>query len=72
MCSCKIIVVNGAVFGAVMAVFFVDTFSEMAFLKLLINGCIHSVWIMGLYFIANFIFNKSAFKTLFELWGEKA
>ncbi|MBQ4516026.1 MAG: hypothetical protein II978_04455 [Clostridia bacterium] len=62
----KVWIINGAVFLLVMAVFFVDAFSNMSFLKLLLNGIIHSIWIVGLYIIANFAFNKSAFKTILE------
>ena len=32
----------------VMAIFYVDNFSEMSFLKLLVNGVIHSLWIVAL------------------------
>ena len=60
-------IINGAVFALVMAIFFVDAFSNMSFFKLLLNGIIHSIWIAGLYVLANFVFNKSAFKTIFEL-----
>ncbi len=67
----KILLSNGAVFAVIMAVFFVDTFSNISFLKLLLNGIIHSVWIVGLYLLINFVFNKSAFKTIFELYGRK-
>ncbi len=67
----KIILVNGAVFALVMAVFSVDTFSDFSFLRLLLNGIIHSVWILALYILANFLFNKSAFKTIFELYRGK-
>ena len=64
----KIVLVNMAVFAVIMAVFFVDTFSGVSFVKLLINGIIHSIWIVGLYLTSNFVFNKSAFKTLFEMY----
>ncbi len=60
--------INGAVFTLIMAIFFVDTFSNVSFLKLLLNGIIHSVWIAGLYVAVNFVFNRAAFKTLFELY----
>ena len=66
----KIIFSNVLVFAAVMAVFFVDTFSGMSFLKLLLNGVIHSLWIVPFYVIVNFIFNKDAFKAAFELYKE--
>ena len=67
MCTYKILISNGLVFALVMAVFFVDTFSNISFLQLLLNGVIHSIWIVGLYLFMNFVFNKSAFKTVFEL-----
>ena len=67
MSTYKIVISNVLVFAVVMAVFFVDTFSNMPFLKLLLNGVIHSVWIVLLYLLVNFIFNKSAFKTVFKL-----
>ncbi len=64
----KILISNWAVFAVVMVIFFVDTFSNMSFLPLLLNGVIHSVWIVGLYLLVNFVFNRSAFKMLFELY----
>ena len=68
----KIIIANGTVFAAIMALFYVDTFSEFSFLKLLLYGIIHSVWIVGLFLLVNYIFNKGAFKTIFALYrGEK-
>ena len=55
-----------------MAIFYVDTFSNISFLKLLLNGVINSIWIVALFLLVNFLFNKSAFKTVFELCkGEK-
>ena len=63
----KIILTNTLVFAAVMAIFFVDNFSNMSFLPLLLNGVIHSIWIVGLYLLVNFLSKKSAFKTIFEL-----
>jgi hypothetical protein len=66
------LLVNLAVFAAVMAVFYVDAFSNVPFLKLLLFGAINSVWIIALYLLVNFIFNKNAFKTVFALYkGEK-
>ncbi|MBQ4111019.1 MAG: hypothetical protein IJC74_09075 [Clostridia bacterium] len=67
----KILIANSIAFTAVMAVFYVDTFSNVSFLKLLLNGIIHSVWIAVLYIAVNFIFNRSAFKTIFELYRGK-
>ena len=71
MCTYKIIIANTLVFVGIMAVFFVDTFSNMPFLQLLLNGIIHSIWIVGLYILVNFIFNKSAFTTLFDFYRGK-
>lgn len=71
MCTYKILISNGVVFAGVMAIFFVDTFSNVSFFKLLLNGVVHSIWIAGLYLLVNFVFNKSAFKTIFELYRGK-
>ena len=71
MCTYRVWIVNGVVFALVMAIFFVDTFSNMSFVRLLLNGVIHSIWIMGLYLLANFIFNKSVFYTILELYRGK-
>ena len=68
LCTYKIIVTNCLVFAVVMAVFYVDTFSNFSFLQLLINGIVHSIWILGLYLIVNFAFNRAAFKTAFEIY----
>ena len=67
----KILIVNSAVFVAIMSIFFVDTFSNVSFLQLLINGFVHSIWIVVLYLLVNLVFNKSAFKTIFELYRGK-
>lgn len=67
MCTYKILLSNGAVFAAVMAVFFVDSFSNIGFFRLLCSGIVHSIWIAGLYILVNFAFNRAAFKTVFEL-----
>ena len=64
----KILILNSAVFVSLMIIFFVDTFSNMSFLRLLLNGFTHSIWIVALYLIVNFLFNKAAFKTFFELY----
>ena len=71
MCTYKILIVNGVAFILIMLVFFVDTFRNLSFLRLLLNGVIHSIWIVGLYIIINLLFNKSAFKTIFELYRGK-
>lgn len=67
MCTYKILISNWAVFAVIMVIFFVDNFSNMSFLPLLLNGVIHSIWIVGLYLLVNFVFNRYAFKTLLEL-----
>ena len=71
MCTYRILITNGAVFAVIMAVFFVDSFSNVSFLQLVLKGIVHSVWIAGLYLLINCIFNKSAFKTIFELYRGK-
>lgn len=71
MCTYKHWIINGGVFAAIMAIFFVDSFSNMSFLKLLLNGVIHSIWIVALYLVVNIIFNKDVFKTGLELYREK-
>ena len=67
----KILLLNFGVFAVVMGIFFVDTFSNVSFLKLMFYGIIHSIWIAGLYLIVNFVFNRAAFKTIFELYRGK-
>lgn len=64
-------IINGAVFALIMVIFFVDTFSGVSFIKLLINGIIHSIWIVALYLLANGIFNKEGLKTIVSLLKEK-
>ncbi|MBR6572620.1 MAG: sugar isomerase [Clostridia bacterium] len=71
MCTYKILIANSLVFALIMAVFFVDTFSNLSFFTLLLYGVIHSIWIIALFVLVNFVFNKSAFKTIFELYREK-
>lgn len=71
MATYKIFFANLCVFALVMAVFSVDSFANMPFIKLLLNGVVHSVWILLLYVFVNFIFFKSSFKTFFELYREK-
>ena len=68
----KLWLVNGAVFALIMAIFYVDSFRGLSFTKLLIKGITHSLWIVPLYIGVNFIFFKSAFKHLIELWRNKA
>ena len=71
MSTYKILISNGAVFAVIMLIFFVDTFSNISFLQLMLNGVVHSIWIVGLYLLTNFVFNKYAFKTMFELYRRK-
>ena len=68
----KLWIVNGAVFATLMAIFYVDSFSGLSFIRLLIKGIIHSLWIVPLYIGVNFVFFKGAFKNLIELWRNKA
>ena len=67
----KFWIVNGAVFGFIMAVFYVDSFSGFSFFSLLVKGIIHSLWIAPLYIGMNFMFFKKEFKDLIELWRNK-
>ena len=67
----KILIANGAVFAVIMAVFFVDTFSNLPFLQLFLYGMIHAIWIVALYIIVNFVCNKAAFQTIFALYRGK-
>jgi len=62
----KLWITNGAVFVAIMMIFFVDSFSGLSFGKLVIEGIIHSMWIVALYVVANFVFHRKAFKDLIE------
>lgn len=71
MCTYKILISNGVVFVAIMMLCFVDTFSNLSFLQLLLKGIIHSIWIVGLYLIVNFVVHRSAFKTILELYRGK-
>ncbi len=68
----KIWLVNATVFVFIMVIFFVDSFSGLSFLDLLVKGIIHFMWIVPLYVAVNFVFLKGAFKNLFELWRKKA
>ena len=67
----KLLILNGIVFVLIMVLFYVDTFSNIPFLKLLAMGIIHLVWIAGLYAVVNYLFNKDAFKTVFEIYRGK-
>ena len=63
----KLWLVNGAVFALIMMIFFVDSFSGLSFVPLVIKGIIHTLWIVPLYVAANFVFCRKAFNNLFEL-----
>ena len=63
----KLWLVNGAVFAAIMAIFFVDSFSGLPFVSLLIKGILHSLWIVPSYVVVNLVFCRQAFKNLLEL-----
>ncbi len=71
MCTYKIMLANAAVFAVTMAVFFVDTFRDVSFGKLILFGVVHSLWIIGLYLAVNFMINKTAFQTLLEYYRGK-
>ena len=63
----KLWLINGAVFAVIMIIFFVDSFSGLSFVSLVIQGIIHALWIVSLYVAANFVFCREAFKNLCEL-----
>jgi O-antigen/teichoic acid export membrane protein len=67
----KLWLVNGAVFAVIMIVFFVDSFCGLSFLDLLIKGIIHSLWIIPLYVLVNFVFFKDIFNFLITLRRKK-
>lgn len=67
----KIWLVNGAIFIVIMLIFFVDSFCGLSFLNLLIKGIAHSLWIIPLYVLANFVFFKDTFKFIIALRGKK-
>jgi hypothetical protein len=64
----KLWLVNGGVFALIMGIFFVDTFSGLSFIDLLVRGVLHTLWIIPLFLGANSIFCRRAYKDLFELW----
>ncbi len=68
MCTYRILITNSVVFAGIMAIFFVDTFSNLSFVKLLLCGVVHSIWIAGLYLLVNFVFHRNAFQTIFEFY----
>ncbi len=63
----KLWIINGLIFALVMAIFFVDNFNGLDFGRLVLKGITHAPWIVGLYIAVNFIFQRSAFRTLFEI-----
>lgn len=63
----KLWLINGTVFLAVMMIFFVDSFSGLSFVSLLVKGIVHALWIVSLYVAVNFVFCRTAFRNLFEL-----
>ena len=67
----KLWLANGAVFLTVMIVFFTDRFSGLTFGRLVIYGIANSAWIAVLYTAVNFAVQRSAFFTLWELFGKK-
>ena len=67
----KSLIINGGIFTLIIAVFFVDSFSGMPFLKLLLWGMIHSVWIVALYIGVNCLVRRDIVKTLVKLYRGK-
>ena len=63
----KLWLVNGAVFAAIMAIFFVDSFSGLSFLPLLGKGICHALWIVPLYVAVNFVCFRDSFRNVAEL-----
>lgn len=64
-------VVNGTVFALIMVIFFVDHFSGMSFGKLLLNGIVHSLWIVPLYIGVNFVCFRGAFQNVLSFWRNR-
>jgi O-antigen/teichoic acid export membrane protein len=64
----KLWMINGSVFLLIMALFFVDTFRDISFGNLIVKGLLHGSWIVVLYIAINFVFQRSAFQTLFEMY----
>ena len=63
----KLWLINGAVFALIMMIFFVDSFSGLSFVPLVIKGILHTLWIVPLYVAVNLVFCREAFKNLLEL-----
>ncbi len=68
----KLWLANGIVFAVIMAVFFVDSFSGLSFVNLLVKGVIHTLWMIPFYLVVNAIFFRDAFKNLLELRRNRA
>ena len=68
----KLWLVNGAVFAGIMVLFFVDSFSGLSFVQLLVKGVLHTLWIVPLYVAANFVCFRSAFRNISVLKKVKA
>ena len=66
-CTYKLWLINGAVFALIMMIFFVDSFSGLSFVPLVIKGILHTLWIVPLYIVANLVFCREAFQNLLEL-----
>ena len=68
----KLWLVNGAVFALIMVLFFVDSFSGLSFVNLLIKGVLHTFWMVPLYIGVNVLFFRKTFQNAIELWRNKA
>lgn len=64
----KLWVINGAVFAVAMCVFYVDSFAGLSFSALVLKGLMHGSWILALFLLVNFIFNREAFRYLPEVF----
>lgn len=71
MCTYRILISNTVVFAIIMTILFVDSFCNSTFSHLLLKGIFHSMWIVVLYLIVNFVFSRAAFKTIFESYWER-
>lgn len=70
LCTYKCWIVNGGIFTLIMIIFFVDTFSGMSFGRLLVNGIVHSLWIVALYAGANLLVFGKQFRCLLNERGK--
>ena len=64
----KHIILNGLVFLVVIMILPADKFSGASFLKLFGAGVLNAIWVVALFVIVNFVFNKNNFKTLVNLY----